>query len=411
MTTPVAQITATGISAPSYADVLAWYQAQYRSIYGSDVVLDADTQDGQWVAIQAAALNDANAMAVAVYNARGPATAQGGGLSSIVKINGLLRHVPSSSTATVTIVGQAFTLIENGKVKDSAGNAWSLPNSVVIPVGGSIDVTATCDVAGAITAGIGAIAQIFTPTLGWQSVTNAAAATVGAPVESDAALRQRQAISTALPAQTPLQAIVAAVQGLSGVTLVKPYENNTSSTDANGIPAWSIALVVQGGVNGAIASAILNKKIPGGPTFGSTTVSALDPYGVAKPISFSRPSLVQIQAQVTIHPLAGYTSVIGDNILQAVVDYINGLDPSLASSRTYSPDVVKLLTGLGIGTSVYRGRLYLPANLFGGAGAGTYEVTGLQICVVGGSLGTADIAIAFNQLAQAQLTNVSLVTA
>src|SRR5260363_207233 len=39
-------IDATGIHAPSYADVLNALKAQYRAIYGPDVYLENDSQDG-----------------------------------------------------------------------------------------------------------------------------------------------------------------------------------------------------------------------------------------------------------------------------------------------------------------------------------------------------------------------------
>jgi uncharacterized phage protein gp47/JayE len=60
-------------------------------------------------------------------------------------------------------------------------------------------VTATCANSGAVAALAGTITTINTPTRGWTSVTNPAAATVGAPAETDAELRIRQGQSVALP--------------------------------------------------------------------------------------------------------------------------------------------------------------------------------------------------------------------
>ncbi|MGC8170052.1 baseplate J/gp47 family protein, partial [Salmonella enterica] len=75
-------------------------------------------------------------------------------------------------------------------------NIWNLPASVTIPPSGLITVTATCAAIGAVSAPAGTITTINTPTRGWQSVTNPADAVPGAEVESDAALRSRQKIST-----------------------------------------------------------------------------------------------------------------------------------------------------------------------------------------------------------------------
>ena len=92
ISTPVAVIDAAGITIPVYADILDYLQEQYRAIYGSDIDLDEDTQDGQWVAILAQALNDANMTIEQVYQSYSPTFAQGNGLSSVVKINGIRRH-------------------------------------------------------------------------------------------------------------------------------------------------------------------------------------------------------------------------------------------------------------------------------------------------------------------------------
>ena len=82
-------VSATGISVPTYAQVLAYFTTQFQGIYGADVYLGNDSQDGQWLGVIAAAVNDTNNAAVAVYNSFSPATAQGASLSSNVKLNGL----------------------------------------------------------------------------------------------------------------------------------------------------------------------------------------------------------------------------------------------------------------------------------------------------------------------------------
>ena len=53
--TLAAQISANGISAPAFENVLNSEIATYQSIYGSDSVLTPDTQDGQLLSIRATA--------------------------------------------------------------------------------------------------------------------------------------------------------------------------------------------------------------------------------------------------------------------------------------------------------------------------------------------------------------------
>src|SRR4051794_209612 len=109
-------IDASGISAPTYAEILTSLQDSMRSIYGDDIYIEADSQDGQFLAILALAIKTANDASIDVYNSFRPGFAQGGGLSSVVKINGLKRLVPSNSSVVLTLIGQAGTIITNGFV-------------------------------------------------------------------------------------------------------------------------------------------------------------------------------------------------------------------------------------------------------------------------------------------------------
>lgn len=371
-------VNANGISIPTYADIRATLVYNYKAIYGSDVYLEEDSQDGQWLSVQASAINDSNMAAVAVYNQFSPATAVGAGLSSVVKINGIKRQSPSKSTVDVRLVGQAGTTITNGIVGDVLGQRWALPSAVTIPPGGEINATATAVEAGAIGAGIGTVINILTPTRGWQSVENLTAASPGQPVEVDAQLRVRQADSVALPALTPVEAIVGSVGSLPGVSQVRAYENDTNTTDADGLPAHSLAMVVVGGDSFDIAQVISDKKTIGAATFGNTTEMVPDPFGVPKAIKFSRPDPIAIEVQITLEALGGYTTATGVAIKAAVAAYINALK---------------------IGANVVNSRLYTPANLYGGVGSDAYEINTLTMNKTGSPPGTADIVIAFDEIA------------
>lgn len=382
-------VNASGISIPSYADIRATLVYNYQAIYGSDVYLEEDSQDGQWLSIQASAINDANMAAVATYNQFSPATAVGVGLSSVVKINGIARQASSQSTVDVRIIGQAGTSIVNGIVGDVIGQRWTLPPLVTIPPGGEINVTATAVEPGNLEAGIGTVTNILTPTRGWQSVNNLTAASPGQPIETDAKLRVRQGNSVSLPALTPMEAIVGGVGGLPGVSQVMPYENDTNVTDADGLPAHSMALVVIGGNSPDIAKVISDKKTIGTATFGNTTEMVPDPYGVPKAIKFSRPDPISIEVQITLEAMTGYSTAIGNLIKQAVADYINNLR---------------------IGSNVVNSRLYTPANLYGIVedGSNTYEINTLTMNKAGGTPGTSDVVIAFDEVAVCVPTDVVL---
>lgn len=79
-----AYIDRDGLHLPDYPTTLTALQDKVRGIFGDDLYLEPDSQEGQLVAIFALAQQDAYNLAAAVYNAFSPQTAQGAGLSRMV---------------------------------------------------------------------------------------------------------------------------------------------------------------------------------------------------------------------------------------------------------------------------------------------------------------------------------------
>ncbi|MEE3504825.1 hypothetical protein QN399_00860 [Pseudomonas sp. 10C3] len=381
-------ISATGITAPTYADVLNYLKTSFQSIYGADTYLENDSQDGQFLSVIALAISDANASVMGSYFSFSPNTAQKTGLSSNVKINGIARAVPTNSEADLTIVGQAGTQIISGIVQDQSSNNWALPALVTIPPSGTITATSICSTPGAVAAGINQINKIITMTRGWQTATNASAASAGAPVETDATLRQRQKTSTALPSRTVLEGTTGAVANVPGVTRYATYDNDTGAADANGIPAHSIAIVVEGGDLTAIAAAIASKKGPGGGTFGTTSVTVPDAYGTPITVNFSRPTYRAIGAAVSIKALTGFVTATGVALQQAVSDYANQVAIGGGPSGT-----VEWADALTVANSV-------PFS-------STFKLTALSLSGPGGP-GVPDVPLTFNQAASCTPASVIL---
>lgn len=384
-----ATVTAQGISAPDYQTILDTLTSYFRQIYGSDAYLEPDSKDGQMVALVALAVHDANNTAIEIYNSFSPTTAQASALSSNVKINGITRKVATNSTADLLLTGTAGTTITNGSARDKNGIIWSFPASVSIGVDGTVLVTATCANSGAVAALAGTITTINTPTRGWASVTNPAAATVGVPAERDDQLRVRQSQSVALPSITPFDAVDGAIANVSGVTRHKLYENDKGTTDSNGLPPHSIAAIVDGGDVTEIAQAIRGNKGQGTTPYGSTVVTVPDKYGNPHDVGLSRSTDVPIYGHITLKAFTGYTSQIGVQIQQAVADYINGL---------------------AIGDDVLLSRIYSPANLgvVSGGNARYYDIQELLIGKSAGSVAAANIIIAYNESASCKPENIVL---
>lgn len=381
-------ITASGLSIPTYQDIVNQLVADAQSIFGSDIYLGADSQDYQWISAFASIIYDSFLTAQAVYNARGPGTAIGSGLDIIVGLNGLVRMPAVYSTCPVVLTGTAGTTITGGVVGDVNGNDWSLPSPVIIGPAGTITVTATCQTAGSITANAGAITTIVTPTLGWTSVTNAVAATVGTAAETDSALRARQAVSTAQPSQSVLNGLQGALLAISGVTSVTVYENDTSTTNSLGLPPNSVTCVVQGGTAAAIGQAILVHKSPGCATNGTSSVQVTDQFGVVNTFYYDVPTDEFLDVVVNLTPLPGWVASMAATIQGAIASYLNSM-PS--------------------GTDVYMSGLWgaaLSANPTPANPA--FAVTSITAALHGGVQGTAPIPIAYNQVAQGNAAYVTV---
>lgn len=354
-----------GIAALSYADILSSIEAAYQGIYGADVYLGSDSQDGEWLAIIAQAIFDCGQACVFVYNQFSPATSQGTGLSSVVKINGLRRELGSYSTVDLVLVGVFGTPIQAGALvgdNQNLGTTWAINENVTIPASGTITVGATCQQEGAVQAAAGTLVIVLTPTPGWinyaGAVTNPVAATPGFPVETDAQLRQRQTISTALPAETVLDAIVGNVAAVPGVLRVIGFENATSATNAYGMPPHAIAIVADGGDPIQIATAIALKKPPGIPTAGNITEVILDSQGVPANINFYALSVHQLYVLFTLQPQTGYASNTGTLAAAAIAYFVNTLD---------------------IGENSFLSRLFGPAGLTGDAATNSSGLSQSQL--------------------------------
>lgn len=380
-------IDSNGVSSPTYADIYQSLIASFQDIYGADIYVAPDSQDGQWIAILARAIYDCNQASVAVFQSYSPTYAQGAGLSSVVKISGIARSTPTNSTALGTVTGVAGTAITSGVVQDADNNLWSLPPSVVIPLAGQIVVTVTAQNPGALTAITGSINKIYNPQLGWQSFVNTAPAVAGAALETDAELRQRQTLAVAQPSETVLGGLVGAIAALPGVTRYTAYENPTNIVDANGLPPHSISVVVEGGDSTEIATTICFRKTIGALTNGTVTVTVPDPYGIPRPISYYPVEEARIVVALTLHPISGYTSAIGDSIKQSVADAINVL---------------------GIGQTVILTRLYGPANLYGTPEGLTYEILTLAIAEFPGVPASSDVTINFRAAAHCNVSDITI---
>lgn len=383
-------ITDTGITIPTYTDILDYYIEQAKSIFGSDIYLDTDAADYQLLSIIAYMAHDTMNIAQLNYNNFRVDNVIGVPQDSLYKINGITRKSASYSTCTVILSGTSGTVITSGKIQDTSGYIWDLPTTVTILSGGTVSSVATCETAGAISALADTLTTIYTPTSGWTSVTNSVVATTGTAQETNSEFRTRQTTSTALPASALPASILSSIQSIDGVTRSAIYENPTSETDSNTLPAHSISLVVEGGTDEEIATNIYNKKTPGCYTYGTTTYALTDASNNTVDINFYRPTDVPVYVAITIKEKSSYTTSMADDIISALAAYINSLD--IDETLTISGMIA---TAMSVNSSL---------------SSPSFSVDTLTMGTVSGSLSASDISSAFNEVFTGSSSNITLTT-
>ncbi len=332
-------IGSSGLIIPTYNDILEWLIGQYRGIYGNSVYLGPDSSDYQDIAVRALQANDFAQALQAVYLSFNPQTALGASLDLQGKLIGTPRKAASQSFAVVTLTGTPGTTIINGAVRDVNGNYWNLASPSIIGTAGTVSVIATAQKYGNITANPGDISSITTPTAGWTSVTNPAAATPGEAVEPDSVFRARLMVAQVKPSVSLVAGTAAAVAAVAGVTRSRVYENPTSSVDSYGNPPHSITCVVEGGSAEEIAWAIYENRGIGCHTNGTTTVNLQDPNNgsINIPIAFEVLRHVPVHVAVGVHALSGFTTATRASIAAAIAEYLNslGIGESVVFSELY----------------------------------------------------------------------------
>ena len=313
-----------------------------RQIYGADINVDANSPDGQMVNIVAQAKTDVLELSQQIYNSFDPDKAVGTSLDARCAINGVIRNAGTKTIQNVVVTtDRALTLpgldtsVTPFTVADTSGNQYQLVSTYAFVGAASTALVFQAALIGAVSSLPNTIISIITVTLGVTAVNNPATyTTLGLNEETDYALRIRRQKSVALPSQGYLEGLIGALLDTTDVTEAMVYENDTGTTDANGIPGHSIWCVVEGGTNSAVANAIYVKRNAGCGMKGSVTVPVLQADGSFFSIKFDRPTSEDLYISFDIVAVTGSVdaSFIRNQILSLLTYSI--AQPAVASEIT-----------------------------------------------------------------------------
>ena len=326
----MARTDRAGTSRTSYADYVVQLQRLYRDALGADLDLAGESPQGQQIGLEALAYAEIDETIVSISNAGSREHALGSQLDDLGTVLQISRIGPAFTTVVVTLGGVSGTVVEAGsRARSTTGDLFLLVNDATIGTTGTVTADMRSVVAEAVPATANTINSIVDVVAGWETVVNAADGTVGRASEADDAYRIRQGQLTDINAHATVGAIEARVRQVEGVSKVLATSNDEAAdvtTRGVTIPANSIFVVVQGGVNAAIAKAIAESKPSGIPTAGSVSVNYTHDNGNIVPISFTRPTAVAIDVMLNTVALPGFPSGAANAMLDALVAYIGGFD-------------------------------------------------------------------------------------
>lgn len=420
------------------------FKAAYGESLGSepDGSIPAETKIGQFIGIHAADLADLWELGEDVYHARDPDACEDAAQDALCAITGTQRNGARKSTAVLTATGDPGTVLPITRVVSVQGTktrfdtlagatlvaaaVWAATTAQAVgdrvvsdtpekiyeattagttgmtaPTGtgsaivdgtvtwryvglgsASVDVNVQAEEAGAFAAVAGTMTVIETPVTGWKTAVNLLDATVGALVESNAALRIRRENELQGNSLGTLNAIRANVLrvgqgGANPVTACTVFQNTTMVTNADGLPPKSVEVLALGGDDPAIFQEVFDSVDAGIETYGNQTGTVTDTAGNPWTVKFSRPTLKPIYIEVDLQKIDGTYPLDGDDQVKlAIVEQLK-------------------FPGHSFGTDVTAWQVSSVVDKI----LGVFDVTDVRIGLAPGPVGSARIMIGVRELA------------
>jgi len=392
-------IISSGVIVADTSETKTEVEEEQKSIFGEDIDLSDESPNGvlvnaETISRNGIAINNAN-----LANQINPNIAGGIFLDAIWALTRALtggRKVATSSTFSTPVIltGIPGTFIPAGSIALNGEYEFESISDVTLDGSGNGSVDFQSVDLGPIPAGIGDLNTIKSGgPLGWETVNNTVAATLGQAEESDEVSRQRRINTLALQGISISEAITSALYDLDGVKSLSFRENVTKSDatiDGIFLLANSIFVCVDGGIDNDIAMALFENKTAGANWNGSISVSVTDPTsGQVYTVAFERPDEIDIWIRVTI---AETTVTNPTEVIQtSIINYANG---EISGEE-----------GFTVGASVS------PFEISGAINIDTpkIKVKKVEISTDGITYDTSEIDIALDEVARTDTTKINVV--
>lgn len=321
-------ITPTGTIVPDTSELRADVEAEWKAIFGQDLVVTSETPQGALITAETESRDALVRNNAELANQINPDIAGGVFLDAIWALTrGRRRSATRSVLNGVEFRGIPNTIIpaRSVAVVEATGARFLTSIDMVIGSNGLVTGRAVAEETGPVAAPVGGLNEVASSVLGWEQVYNPTAAVLGSLIESDIASRRRRRQTLALQSISLPEAIISRLYDVEGVRSVS-FRENTSSQEAiiDGITLFpkSVYACVEGGEETEVATALLNSKTGGAAWNGSVSVGLIEPSSnQAYNVRFDRPVERNKILRVTIRS----TTLDAQSIIpDAISRYVNG---------------------------------------------------------------------------------------
>jgi uncharacterized phage protein gp47/JayE len=388
-------VTPNGFEIKTLAEIDDEIADEMRSEIAADLDLTAVQPLGQAKSIFAKKAAEIWEVLQAIVNALNPDANEGVHQDNVCAITGTKRKAATKSRVTCTVTLNASTTLPAGSIANVAGqetNRWISVADVTSTSAGTYPAVFESETAGPFVANAGTLTVITVPVSGWTAVTNAADATIGSSVETDAALRLRREDELDAQGAGTVDTIRdALVRDVAGIVSAHVFENTTMVTDANGLPPKSLRAVIYDGAtpqadDDEVAQLLWDKK-PGGIEYtGATSGTAVDSEGSDRIVPFAR---------------ATVKNVWFDYVLTVDADYpADGDDQVKAAAVALGAELLTL------GADVIAARFKAAAFEV----AGVVDVTTFELGFAASPSGTTNLTVASGEIAVLDTSRITVTT-
>lgn len=305
----VNQLDETGLTIDTLQEIIDKLTAAMRVIYGSDINVDPNSPDGQQINIYAQTARDQLELLVQIFNSFDPDSVSGNLLERRFALNGIpktpgtytIQPVSITVDRSLTLYGLDQSVEEVFTVADDNGNQFYLVTTIALDTETQSLPFRAVEI-GRIETTLNTITNQVTVTTGVTAVNNPLVATsTGVDEETDARYRTRRNKSFFKQAQSPADAIEAALLETDDVTDALVGENVTDAP-AGGISAHAIWAIVENGTDEDVATTIYRAKAPGCDMDGGESYVVTRPNSQTIEIFFDRPTDEPLHIELGITP-------------------------------------------------------------------------------------------------------------